>query len=935
MNIFFVLLLCLEIIHYVSAKCSRGGMESFILSTNALPSPSSYKNIPGSSLVECTRTCLEDANCHSFIFLRNRNETECRLTTNILADSKKRQEPLLMPTLGTYYMEKLCLKGACDRLFVAESLRGMELDGYNDRIISNSSRLSCLESCLNNKAFVCKSVEFDSKTGECRLSRHDRFDRKSDFRKSLSASMEYFDVTCPYEQPSEGSAAEIVPLGNVEHPYSLVEYEGVTAEECGELCVRNVLFPCRSFLSGRLENQLYCGLTHINREGLVQNPGSLHLSRSLNYYEITRSIEGCDPSDIHFELVAGTSLGTDPYLMSSDLNPHECLEQCKKDRRCRSVSIDYKKGSCQYHSEGISAIADTKLQPNGNFNYFEKICFPGTQCKRDWSFERIRNKELVGIEHEKVLVEANTKEECQDACLNYKSFKCLSAEFNYQLSECRLSPYNRFSSTEKSVAVSNSRFVVDYFENNCFEEPRGFCNTKLIKKFKLLLTEKITTGESIEDCRQQCYDAEEFICRSVTYDRRFKTCGLSHHTRKSAPSESIARSDVHEFLEISTCFQVSVDCRQDIMMAYVRSNALFKGKVYAKGKPMTCSTDISNSVEFSLPISLNGPDCGTVSEEEGKFANVLVIQSNDHVVTAMDKAIGIHCSYDVGNKTEEIDLNITNPGSSDKTRGKPSLPDLSLHIVDMKGEERETVALGELLRVQVRMSDEDTYGIFVRNLVAKDGSGGNNLTLIDNTGCPVEVKMMREVRTIEPQSKSLEGYLEAFTFTGSSMLELEAEVETCLEHCKPVVCQIPTGRREDDTETVFSFGRKKRESGTEEVLSSVTLSRSIAIQADDFASVKSLVPENYASPVTAPSLLDLKGGSGLFHTFSSTTTNSDATFCFDPTMFALIAGGFFLVEVCGFSACLIAACRFRKNSKKMANKKRHLSIHYENSTEGS
>ncbi|GBM01629.1 hypothetical protein AVEN_60038-1 [Araneus ventricosus] len=51
-------------------------------------------------------------------------------------------------------------------------------------------------------------------------------------------------------------------------------------------------------------------------------------------------------------------------------------------------------------------------------------------------------------------------------------------------------------------------------------------------------------------------------------------------------------------------------------MASVRSNALFKGKVYAKGKPMTCSTDISNSVEFSLPISLNGPDCGTVSENQ-------------------------------------------------------------------------------------------------------------------------------------------------------------------------------------------------------------------------------------------------------------------------------------------------------------------------------
>ncbi|KFM57155.1 hypothetical protein X975_21513, partial [Stegodyphus mimosarum] len=142
------------------------------------------------------------------------------------------------------------------------------------------------------------------------------------------------------------------------------------------------------------------------------------------------------------------------------------------------------------------------------------------------------------------------------------------------------------------------------------------------------------------------------------------------------------------------------------MLAQVRTNALFKGKLYAKGKPLTCSTDVSNSLEFSLPIPLKGENCGTTSEEEGKFSNVLVIQSNDHVVTALDKAIGIHCSYDVGNKTEETEINITDPGSSDRSRGSPALPDLSLHIVDMEGQERDTVALGELLRVQVRMSDE-------------------------------------------------------------------------------------------------------------------------------------------------------------------------------------------------------------------------------------
>lgn len=67
-------------------------------------------------------------------------------------------------------------------------------------------------------------------------------------------------------------------------------------------------------------------------------------------------------------------------------------------------------------------------------------------------------------------------------------------------------------------------------------------------------------------------------------------------------------------------------------------------------------------------------------------------------------------------------------------RGKARLPSLSLHIVDARGREKQQVAIGEMLRVQVRMSDENTYGIFVRNLVARDGTGYNNLTLIDQTG---------------------------------------------------------------------------------------------------------------------------------------------------------------------------------------------------------
>lgn len=50
--------------------------------------------------------------------------------------------------------------------------------------------------------------------------------------------------------------------------------------------------------------------------------------------------------------------------------------------------------------------------------------------------------------------------------------------------------------------------------------------------------------------------------------------------------------------------------------------------------------------------------------------------------------------------------------------------------------------------------------------------------------------MLREMRTLDDHSKSLESYFEAFTFTGGSLMVIEAEVETCLDKCKPVSVMI-------------------------------------------------------------------------------------------------------------------------------------------------
>lgn len=106
--------------------------------------------------------------------------------------------------------------------------------------------------------------------------------------------------------------------------------------------------------------------------------------------------------------------------------------------------------------------------------------------------------------------------------------------------------------------------------------------------------------------------------------------------------------------------------------------------------------------------------------------------------------------------------------------------------MDINGLDRSEVSLGELLKVQVKLSQQDTYGVFIRNLIAKDEFGFNNLTLIDKTGCPVQSKMMREVKRINSKTKELESYFEAFSFTNSNVLVLEGEIETCLDSCLPV-----------------------------------------------------------------------------------------------------------------------------------------------------
>lgn len=95
----------------------------------------------------------------------------------------------------------------------------------------------------------------------------------------------------------------------------------------------------------------------------------------------------------------------------------------------------------------------------------KKNNFPENVCLRPWSFERVPNKMIRGLDN--ALIYTSTKEACLAACLNEHRFTCRSVEYNYVTLQCHLSDSDR-RTTGQYVQFVDAQGV-DYFENLCLK----------------------------------------------------------------------------------------------------------------------------------------------------------------------------------------------------------------------------------------------------------------------------------------------------------------------------------------------------------------------------------------------------------------------------------------------------------------------------------
>lgn len=254
------------------------------------------------------------------------------------------------------------------------------------------------------------------------------------------------------------------------------------------------------------------------------------------------------------------------------------------------------------------------------------------------------------------------------------------------------------------------------------------------------------------------------------------------------------------------------------MTANIRTTSLFDGKVYAKGSPVTCMEDISDSMEFSITMQYTDLECGVKREGLGGYINEVIIQHHDFIVTSADLGLQLSCEYDLTNKSVSNDVDLQITGEISPSLFEESVvdsPNVVMRVADENGQDTKTAVVGDALSMVFEILDpESPYEIFVRDLIAVDGATDTELLLIDARGCPTDAAIMGAVRKSETSNKTLSSKFDAFRFPTSDVVQFRAMITPCLPACEPVVCDVLdyTGQ----TKAVDSYGRRKRaaEEGT-------------------------------------------------------------------------------------------------------------------------
>lgn len=528
----------------------------------------------------------------------------------------------------------------------------------------------------------------------------------------------------------------------------------------------------------------------------------------------------CSTAQQTFELVTGfvfTAPDNTIGLVPSTLHLVDCLSFCRQNASC--LAVNFETGLCVLFNSSATQRPDalTSSQFPVFTIYAQKICLGELTCSREWIFDRVSHYELLERSR-KIATDVSTREECMELCLKERDFECRSANFHRHRKECQMSDVDRHS-----VQSNLQKYFVpaeegtEYIENNCVDPSERLCefssvSGKILKTVDAIFQEVKT----LDGCRKKCLSVD-YRCQSFDMgDPNNSVCRLSH---LSSPSLANIEDPYLEMpgaatYEISSCYNVSIQCRSREMVAFVRTSKMFNGKVYVKSRPNSCVTDVLNSLDFEIRMAYHDLNCDVKQQGNGEFANDIVIQHHDMIVTNQDLGVTVRCQYDLSNKSvaHGVRLEVNNDVNAFSSFSvNVAAPNISMKVTDQHGHDMFSAQVGDPLLLRFQITDaKSPYDIFVRELVAMDGIDNSEILLIDALGCPTDPLILGSISKSKDNHKILQATFDAFKFPTTEIVQFKALVTPCLPACEPAECALHTS--EGVSQRMTSYGKRRRRS---------------------------------------------------------------------------------------------------------------------------
>lgn len=140
---------------------------------------------------------------------------------------------------------------------------------------------------------------------------------------------------------------------------------------------------------------------------------------------LTISIVAADRARTAFEKLTDYDFAGTTYYSAKNLSLYECQGWCRDDKDCQAVAFSFvvnpltpaQETLCQLQNDSSAHNPSAVAQRSASMYYMVKLQLRSENiCLRPWSFERVPNKVIRGLDN--AFVFATTKEACLSVCLN-------------------------------------------------------------------------------------------------------------------------------------------------------------------------------------------------------------------------------------------------------------------------------------------------------------------------------------------------------------------------------------------------------------------------------------------------------------------------------------------------------------------------------------